>query len=158
MPRWYSSGSDQGAQGLYRAVCARWPRGDVPPEFYAIPRSDAPVLLLSGGLDPVTPPRHAQRVATALGPKARSVVVANNGHNVTAIACMRDAVFHFIDAGTDDAALAADMGCAAKVPRPPAFAPPLPTRARPADNDPGRFDDATPRPSDTPPPATKGSR
>jgi pimeloyl-ACP methyl ester carboxylesterase len=152
------AGSDQGAQGLYRAACAHWPRGDVPPQFYTIPRSEAPVLLLSGGLDPVTPPRHAQRVATALGPRARSVVVANNGHNVTAIACMRDAVFHFIDAATDAAALAVDMGCAAKVPRPIAFEPPLPARARPADNDPGRFDDATPRPSGTPPPAMKGSR
>jgi pimeloyl-ACP methyl ester carboxylesterase len=151
-------GSDQGAQGLYRAACARWPRGDVPPAFYTIPRSDAAVLLLSGGLDPVTPPRHAQRVAQALGPKARSLVVANNGHNVTAIACMRDAVFHFIDAATDAAALAVDMGCAAKVPRPLAFMPPLPARARPADNDPGRFDDSASHSPDTPPPAMKGSR
>ena len=93
--------NDQGAQGLYRAVCAHWPRGAVPAAFYTIPTSPAPVLLLSGGLDPVTPPRHAERVAKALGPKARSVVVANNGHNVTAIACMRDAVFHFVNAATE---------------------------------------------------------
>ena len=151
-------GSDRGAQGLYRAACAHWPRGDVPAAFYTIPRSDAPVLLLSGGLDPVTPPRHAQRVAQALGPRARSLVVANNGHNVTAIACMRDAVFHFIDAATDAAAQSVDMGCAAKVPRPLAFEPPLPARARPADNDPGRFDDSAPRSPDSPPPAMKGSR
>jgi pimeloyl-ACP methyl ester carboxylesterase len=151
-------GSDQGAQAMYRAACANWPRGDVPAAFYTIPRSPAPVLLLSGGLDPVTPPRHAERVAKALGPKARSVVVANNGHNVTAIACMRDAVFHFINAASDSDAQAVDLRCAARVPRPLAFEPPLPARARAADNDPNRFDDAGPHSADTPPPAMKESR
>jgi pimeloyl-ACP methyl ester carboxylesterase len=149
---------DQGAQAMYRAACANWPRGDVPPAFYAMARSPAPVLLLSGGLDPVTPPRHAERVAKALGPLARSVVVANSGHNVTAIACLRDAVFHFIDAASDAQAQAVDMDCAAKVPRPLAFEPPLPARARPADNDPNRFDDSTPPPLGTPPAAAKESR
>ena len=153
-----AAGSDQGARAMYRAACANWPRGEVPAAFYSIPRSAAPVLLLSGGLDPVTPPRHAERVAKALGPNARSVAVANNGHNVTAIACMRDAVFHFINAATDGEAQAVDMGCAARVPRPLAFEPPLPARARAADNDPNRFDDAAPHSSDPPPPAMKDSR
>ena len=150
--------NDQGAQGLYRAVCAHWPRGDVPAAFYTIPPSAAPVLLLSGGLDPVTPPRHAERVAKALGAKARSVVVANNGHNVTAIACMRDAVFHFVNAATDAEAQSVDMGCAAKVPRPLAFVPLLPARAVPATNDPRRFDDPSPRAPDPTQPDTKDPR
>ena len=149
---------EQGARAMYRAACAHWPRGDVPPAFYTIPRSDVPVLLLSGGLDPVTPPRHAERVAKALGPKARSVVVANNGHNVTAIGCMRDAVFHFIDAAGDAQAQAVDLGCAAKVPRPLAFEPPLPAPAHPADNDPNRFDDSAPRSPDAPPQPMKEPR
>ena len=152
--------SDQGAQGLYRAICAHWPRGDVPAAFYTIPDSASPVLLLSGGIDPVTPPRHADRVAKALGPKARSVLVANGGHNVTAIACMRDAVFRFVNAATEAEALAVDTSCAAKVPRPPAFAPPLPARGVPATNDPNRFDDAAPSPTSAParPAATKDPR
>ena len=150
--------SDQGAQGLYRAVCAHWPRGDVPAAFYTIPKSDSAVLLLSGGLDPVTPPRHAERVAKALGPKARSVTVANNGHNVTAIACMRDAVFRFVDAATDAQALAVDMACAAKVPRPLAFVPLLPARAVPATNDPKRFDDPSPHAPEPAPSAPKDPR
>jgi pimeloyl-ACP methyl ester carboxylesterase len=150
---------DAGAQGLYRAVCAHWPRGEVPPAFYTIPPSPAPVLLMSGGLDPVTPPRHAERVAKALGAKARSVVVANNGHNVMAIACMRDAVFRFVNATSEAEALAVDTGCAAKVPRPLAFAPPLPARAVPATNDPNRFDDPPPRgPSAPDTPAAKDAR
>jgi len=152
---------DQGAQGLYRAVCAHWPRGEVPAAFYTIAPSPAPVLLLSGGLDPVTPPRHAERVAKALGANARSVVVANSGHNVLGIACMRDAAFRFVSAATDAEALAVDAGCAAKVPRPLAFRPPLPARAVPATNDPNRFDDPPPRASnapDKPAPAAKDPR
>jgi pimeloyl-ACP methyl ester carboxylesterase len=158
LPAAVGPAGDQGAQGLYRAICAHWPRGEVPAAFYTIPKSASPVLLLSGGLDPVTPPRHAERVAQALGPKARSVVVANNGHNVTAIACMRDAVFHFIDAATDAAAQAVDMNCAAKVPRPLAFEPLLPARAVPAAIDPNRFDDPPPHAPDTTLPATKDAR
>ena len=150
--------SDQGAQGLYRAVCAHWPRGDVPAAFYTIPKSASPVLLLSGGLDPVTPPRHADRVAKALGSQARSVLVANNGHNVTAIACMRDAVFHFVNAATDAEAQAVDMSCAAKVPRPLAFQPLLPARGVTATNDPNRFDDPSPRAPDAAASAPKDPR
>ncbi|MBU6257147.1 MAG: alpha/beta hydrolase, partial [Burkholderiales bacterium] len=104
----------------YREICADWPRARIPAAFYAIPPSRAPVLLLSGGADPVTPPRHAARVARALGPLARSVVVAHAGHGVMSLPCMRDVVFHFIDAEDDAAALRVDAGCARDVPRPPA--------------------------------------
>jgi hypothetical protein len=79
------------------------------------------VLALSGGLDPATPPRHGERVVRALGPMARHVVVAHAGHGVLAIGCMRDVVFRFIDAIDDRDALTVDAGCAAGVPRPPAF-------------------------------------
>lgn len=107
----------------YREICAGWPRGAVPPGFYTVVRSESPVLVLSGGLDPVTPPRHGARVADALGPLARHVVVANAGHGVMSIGCMRDVVYRFIDAASDRDALAVDAGCAAQVPRPPAFEP-----------------------------------
>jgi pimeloyl-ACP methyl ester carboxylesterase len=108
---------------LYAEVCAQWPRASVPPAFYAVPPAPAPVLLLSGGIDPATPPRHAERTAQALGPRARHVVVPNAGHGVLGLACMRDVLFRFIDAHADDRALAVDAGCAQRVPRPPAFVP-----------------------------------
>ena len=107
----------------YRRLCSVWPRGDVPPAFYSIAPSQVPVLILSGGDDPATPPRHGVRVAEALGPKARHVVVAHAGHGVMGLGCMRDVVFRFIDAEQDEVALAVDAGCAAQVPRPLAFRP-----------------------------------
>jgi pimeloyl-ACP methyl ester carboxylesterase len=108
---------------FYARMCAKWPRGEVPPAFYAIAASPAPVLVLSGGLDPATPPRHGERVVRALGPMARHVVVANAGHGVLGIGCMRDVVYRFVDATSDRDALAVDVGCVANVPRPPAFRP-----------------------------------
>ena len=129
MPRVATSADRPGADfgtsfaSFYERMCATWPRGEVPPAFYTIAASVAPVLLLSGGLDPATPPRHGERVARALGPRARHVVVANAGHGVLGIGCMRDVLYRFIDAANDSDALAVDAGCVANVPRPPAFRP-----------------------------------
>ncbi len=108
---------------FYERLCSAWPRGEVPAAFYSVVASTSPVLALSGGIDPATPPRHGERVVRALGPMARHVVVANAGHGVLAIGCIRDVVFRFIAASDDRDALAIDAGCAAGVPRPPAFRP-----------------------------------
>ena len=110
----------------YRKVCDSWPRGAVPAAFYTLPATPAPTLLLSGGADPATPARHGQRVAKALGAKARHVVVAQAGHGVMGLGCMRDVVFRFIDADTDEAALKVDADCARQIPRPAPFSPVLP--------------------------------
>jgi pimeloyl-ACP methyl ester carboxylesterase len=108
---------------LYESVCADWPRGEVPADFYRVAPSPSPVLLLSGGSDPVTPPRHGARVAAALGPKASHRVVPQAGHGVMAIGCMRDVLFRFIDTADDTAALGVDSRCVEAIPRPPAFLP-----------------------------------
>lgn len=118
-------GADFGADfaRLYQEVCDDWPKGTVPPQFYDVPASAAPVLLLSGAIDPVTPPRHAERIKQALGASALHVVVPNAGHNVLSLACMRDVLYRFIHAETAADALGVDAGCAAQLPRPPAFEP-----------------------------------
>lgn len=108
----------------YRRVCEGWPRGEVPAAFYTVPATQAATLVLSGGADPVTPPRHGERVAKQLGAKARHVVVAEAGHGVIGLGCMRDVLFRFVDAETDDAALKVDTACAEQIPRPPSYQPP----------------------------------
>jgi len=85
---------------------------------------EAPVLLLSGGIDPVTPPRHGERMLAALGPLARHAVVPNAGHGVLALPCIREAVAHFMTAVDPSRALAVDADCARELPRPPVWAPP----------------------------------
>lgn len=118
-------GTDYGAMDadLYRRACADWPRGTVPADFYTVAPARSPVLLLSGGLDPVTPPRHADRVAAQLGPQVQHIVVPNFGHGVMGLACIRDVVFKFIDAANDAQALPQDAACAVRAPRPGAFLP-----------------------------------
>lgn len=108
---------------LYRKVCSEWPRGEVPAAFYTLPPARAATLVLSGGADPVTPPRHGERTAKALGSKARHVVVPQAGHGVMGLACLRDTLFRFIDAASDEEALKVDADCARAIPRPPAFVP-----------------------------------
>jgi len=108
---------------LYEQVCADWPRGAVSDAFYSIPAAPAATLVLSGGADPATPPRHGERVARALGTKARHAVVTNAGHGLMNLPCVREAVYRFVGATSDSKALAVDADCAKTIPRPPAFAP-----------------------------------
>lgn len=122
-------GSDYGrfdAQ-MYASVCKSWPRGDVPAAFYSVPPAPSPVLLMSGGADPVTPPRHGERVAKALAAghpeRVQHVQVPQAGHGVMGVGCVRDLLFRFIDAKTDAQALPQDASCATRIPRPPAFQP-----------------------------------
>ncbi len=38
-----------------QTLCKDWPRGPLDPDLHSPLKSDVPVLLLSGGNDPVTP-------------------------------------------------------------------------------------------------------
>jgi pimeloyl-ACP methyl ester carboxylesterase len=114
--------SDASAQ-LYRRACRAWPRAQVPEDFYTLPPSTRATLVLSGGLDPVTPPRHGQRVVDALGAVAKHVVVENAGHGVMQLGCMADVVFQFVNASDETQALQVDFACAQKIPRPLFFEP-----------------------------------
>jgi hypothetical protein len=108
---------------LYDDACKQVGRGAVPAAFYTMVPAPAATLVLSGGIDPVTPPRHGERAAKALGARARHVVVPNAGHGVMGIGCMRDVLYHFVDAVSDAAALAVDASCVTSIPRPLPFAP-----------------------------------
>jgi hypothetical protein len=119
-----SGGPFEGAFArVYQQACASWPRADVDPAFYETPAAPAATWLLSGAADPATPPRHGERVARALGAKARHTVVPNAGHGVMALPCVRDTVLRFIEAADDAAALQVDAACAAALPHPRVFVP-----------------------------------
>lgn len=115
----------------YQAICDHWPRGTVPAAFHSLPTASTATLVFSGGLDPVTPPRHGERVAAALGGKARHVRVENAGHGVLPLPCIGEVLHRFIDAPSDREALAVDASCAAAMPRPP-FYPGIVPAAAPA--------------------------
>ena len=78
------------------AVCAVWPKGTAAADAATPVRSDVPVLILSGGLDPVTPPANGAEVAKAL-PASRHIVAGGYGHIVSPHACGPRLIAAFID-------------------------------------------------------------
>lgn len=70
---------------------------NVPAVPYAAPaRIEAPALLLSGALDPVTPPHRAASAAKHMA-HAQQVVVANAGHGVSQLGCAPRLLREFLD-------------------------------------------------------------
>ena len=113
------------ASNNYDKVCEKWPRASIPPAFFDIPASAAPVLLLSGGIDPVTPTRHGAAVAKALGANAVHISVANAGHGLLAHGCIRDVLYRYVNAKSDAEALKLDTACIRQIPRPLAWQAPI---------------------------------
>ena len=108
--------------GDYRVVqqvgaCKRWPRGEVPSDFNNALTMDAPVLLISGEHDPVTPPASGDALARGL-PNALHVVVANESHGAFGAwpTCLKPMVTKLFESGSVSGI---DAGCAATVQRPP---------------------------------------
>lgn len=111
-PRWASAGiTDEVLARTYigtafmagmRAICASWPRGPVDADFGAPLHSAVPVLILSGGNDPVTPKRYGEQILGGL-PKARHLVLEGQGHGQLASGCVPRLAAEFIAAGSADA-------------------------------------------------------
>lgn len=98
-------------------ACEGWPVGDLPADAFEPVVSDVPTLLLSGALDPVTPPRWGEEAARHLS-HARHLVVKGTGHNVIARGCAPRVVADFVAAGTPDGL---DAACLDGLARPPFF-------------------------------------
>jgi len=99
-----------------RAACKEWTRGTVSPSHRQPTTSDIPTLLLSGELDPVTPPSGAAEVARYLS-KGRHVVIRNNGHPIgNAERCIGQIIGQFLDRASTEGL---DVSCAATNPAPP---------------------------------------
>jgi pimeloyl-ACP methyl ester carboxylesterase len=111
-----------GVLDMYRRVCREVPVRPPAAGFFETPPATAPVLLLSGGVDPATPPRHAQAVAAAL-PNSRHLVAPALGHGVSMQGCATELVQRFIRQANFDAI---DGSCLEKLPAPLFFQPPRP--------------------------------
>ena len=96
-------------------ACTVWPAADLPAGYFEPVRSDTPALLLSGGLDPVTPPRWGEEVLAGLS-DARHLVAPGAGHGVIARGCADELVAEFIETGSH---ADLDAGCLERIRRPP---------------------------------------
>ena len=98
-------------------VCAYWPRGALPRQFHEPVQSNKPVLLLSGELDPATPPRWAD-IAKGTLTKSLHLIVPGVGHGATAEGCVPQLIAQFIDKASVQGL---DASCLAPLRRPPFF-------------------------------------
>jgi pimeloyl-ACP methyl ester carboxylesterase len=109
--------------GNYRVLqqtraCGMWPRGEIPADFQEPVRSNAPVLIFSGNLDPVTPPKYGENVAKYL-PNSRHVIIPEAGHGVDGLTnsdCIDRIAIEFLDKGD---AKNIDVSCVNGMARPP---------------------------------------
>lgn len=101
----------------WRLECTEWRAAALPDAYFEPVTGDAPTLLLSGYLDPVTPPSWGEEVAKHLS-HSRHVVVAGAGHGVSVLGCVPELIDEFLDS-LDPAAL--DVGCVERLQRPAFF-------------------------------------
>lgn len=95
-------------------ACEGWPRGKVGPEFINPVKSDTPVLLISGDLDPVAPAWLAA-AATRYLPNSRQII-AHNGSHFSGSDCVDGLVARFIAQGSTGGL---DASCVEQIKRPP---------------------------------------
>ncbi|HKE56259.1 MAG TPA: alpha/beta hydrolase [Pyrinomonadaceae bacterium] len=85
-----------------REACALWPRGQVPSDYSAPVQSAAPVLILTGEWDPVTPPKNGDYVARHF-PNSLHIVVPHGGHGLfglEGLECLDRLSTQFVEEGT----------------------------------------------------------
>jgi pimeloyl-ACP methyl ester carboxylesterase len=93
----------QALSEMFYSLCKSYPHGKVAPEFFEPTTSGIPTLLLSGALDPVTPPESATLTAKTL-PNSKHIIVGGLGHIVSPHTCIRRVMAKFIDTGNITAA------------------------------------------------------
>jgi pimeloyl-ACP methyl ester carboxylesterase len=64
----------------HQQACSRWPRGEVSPEYYQPAKSEVPVLMLSGEIDPATPPEYGKGASQFLL-NSRQIVLRRTPHD-----------------------------------------------------------------------------
>ena len=81
-----------------KEACAEWPQGTVEKGYGDPVRSDVPVLITTGSLDPVTPPLYGDRISRNL-PNSLHVIVPAGGHGfggLQGIDCVSNLIADFV--------------------------------------------------------------
>lgn len=99
----------------WREWCSAWPAATPPGELAQPVVSAVPALLFAGGLDPVTPPAHAQLAARTLR-HSRVLVAPQAGHTFSGTGCAPQLIAAFLKHADP---VAVDGACLAAIRRPP---------------------------------------
>ena len=102
------------AVGIVKRMEGMCKAAKVPPVPLRAPsRIDAPVLMLSGALDPVTPPRRAEAAGKHMA-RAQHVVVTHAGHGISQLGCAPRLLRTFLDSPAQKL----DAKCLSEIPAP----------------------------------------
>jgi len=82
-------------------ACSVWPRAPLPEIYNKKLSSNAPTLILSGAIDPVTPERWGDKMAEVMT-NSKHFIAANTGHNVAPRGCASKLMDQLIDQGNLD--------------------------------------------------------
>lgn len=77
-----------------KSICEYWPKGQALPEVQE-PAVSVPTLMLSGELDPVTPPLYAEKLGAYLT-DATHIILPGQGHSVSTVSCMPRLIARFV--------------------------------------------------------------
>ena len=105
---------------IQQQACTFWPRGKVDESFYEPVQSAIPTLVLSGEVDPVTPPSWGEQVAATLS-NSKHVIIGGTGHTAGGTGCGQRLMREFIEEGSP---AALDTSCVDRVRRPAFFLSP----------------------------------
>ena len=105
---------------LQQDACTFWPRGEVPDSFYEPVTSAVPTLVMSGQIDPVTPPVWGEETARHLS-ASKHIVMPGTGHTAGGTGCGVRMIRAFLTKGSTEGL---DTSCMANVKRPPFFVTP----------------------------------
>ena len=82
-----------------KTMCSVWPAGVLDEDLREPLATHVPVLLLSGGADPITPARYAEMAAVDLR-AAWLLTGENQGHGLAAVGCMPRVIGEFVETAT----------------------------------------------------------
>lgn len=105
------------AMAGYARSCSFWPSMPLPDEMKEPVTSEVPLLVLSGALDPVTPPANGERAARGFA-HSRHLVAPGAAHSVSNRGCAPRVIAAFLKKPQPDGL---DADCIAKMARPPFF-------------------------------------
>jgi len=100
-----------------RAACAEWPRGAAPAASRQPVTAAVPILIMSGTLDPATPPANGDEIARPLSNNLH-VRVPAGGHSpdgLTGLDCLADLKRAFIEGARTDGL---ETSCVSRIARP----------------------------------------
>jgi hypothetical protein len=80
-----------------KTMCSVWPAGVLDEDLREPLATDVPVLLLSGGADPITPARYAEMAAVDLR-AAWLLTGEDQGHGLAVVGCMPRIIGEFVKA------------------------------------------------------------